>query len=286
MKIKQSKKERRKEKHFSLLYLLCGVLLVIINLLSIKYKSNYTSSTIFLSFLVLLSFNCFLVYYKLLNKFYFYFSSILIFFMLFLTGTLVFNDIQHAHYKHLEILLGVNKITFIKGGIPEKDVITFLNNVNPKYTKGINEILILPSPLFSFSVQESNITNETIFSGEADGRYDSDTKNIIFVANDDFKDSFYHEVGHYIYMTVLTDADREEWINLFNISIEDYIDVNHTMQIYNLPRDKVTYLFYQQINSSLNENFADGFASITLNESSLKEGNKKEYIKKIIRRIQ
>ena len=186
--------------------------------------------------------------------------------MVYSSGHNVYDDF--FKYNNIEHKLGINKLTFIDSTNKTKEIINFLNTVPPEYTQGLNEIVFISHPLFSFS---ASYNGEELFSGEASGQYINETKDLVITANEDFKDTFYHEVGHYIYIYKFTDEDRKKWEELINISI-DYDEFDKVKNEYSLESDKISSIITQleaQREHMINEAFAISFSESILNESKL-----------------
>lgn len=190
------------------------------------------------------------------------------------------NFYSYLNHHSLEKKLGINNLILTEG-INEKEIINFLRTVNPKYTEGINKIIVISDPLFSFSVVNSD--GEELYHGEASGQFLQKERSIIFTYNKEFRDNFYHEIGHYIHLVLFTGREREEWENLVNLSI-DYNKFEHFRTINNLNDQefpKLDEYVETSYDHQIEEAFATYFALSMLNESGIPYQEVKDYFKNL-----
>ena len=198
---------------------------------------------------------------------------------LFLT-VLIFSAVTLYHKidKYLlEEKLGINSLIFADG-TNEQEVRKFLKTIDPTYTQGLNYIVVIPNPIFSFLV---NRGNKELYRGEAHGRFLKEERSIIFSDNGDFKDTFYHEVGHYIDLILFTNEQRKEWKNLMDLSI-DYEKLSQFKLENNLSQQEAYKLDeYVKANyeHDLGEAFAIYFSLYVINESKIPHPEIRDYFR-------
>lgn len=190
------------------------------------------------------------------------------------------NLYHYLEYHSLEKKLGINKLIFVDDSYNE-EILNFLNTVDPKYTQGMEEITVIPSPLFSFSVSAGD---EELYRGEATGQYLQEEDSIIFTNNYDFENSFYHELGHRIHLHLFTDSDRKKWEYIMNFSIDqerlkEYKSENNLNQTQSEELDERVKADY---NHQIAEAFAIYFAASLTNESKIPHQEIRNYFNELI----
>lgn len=218
--------------------------------------------------------------YKITSRFFFFLNLILFLIPTSFSASVVYDDF--IKYNTIEKHLGINKLVFYND-IDDQDVIKFLFTVDPKYTTGLNEIIIMPSPIFEFSL---SLNGEELQRGEASGQFKKETKDIIFEYNSDFKNTFYHEIGHYIHLVRFTNEERNEWESILNISV----DYEQFEQLSELSQDKNVInklLEYAESKKEyiIRESFAIYFASAVLNKSEVPE-EFQNYFEKVLQEVE
>lgn len=280
--LKPTKKQKKNVAIFTILFFIVGFLLMLlIRHILMKNPTTSNSELFDLSFfLISLSLCILLIFtykYDVISKPFSFLYIGLFLLVIFFSGYEVYTDFIKYHF--IEKKLGINNLKFIEN-TNNKEIINFLDTVTPEYTNGLNEISFIPYPLFSFSVSQNG---EELYSGEANGQYINETHDLIITTNKDFRDTFYHEVGHYIYIFKFTEEDRKEWENLINLSI-DYNHINNIKNEYDLDSEEINSLLAQleiRREHEINEEFAVYFSVSILNESKLPNDSIKKYFNQL-----
>ena len=279
---KLTKKQKKNVTFFTLAFFVMGFLFILL----IRYflMNNSTTSNLELLnlslFLVALSFCIFIMCaykYGIIFRPISFLGIGMLLLVVFPSGYDVYTDF--IKYNLIEKKLGINNLKFMEN-TNNKEVLNFLNTVTPEYTNGLNDILFISHPIFSFSVSHNG---DELYSGEASGQYINETQDLIIAINNDFRDTFYHEIGHYIYMYKFTEEDRKEWEDLINISI-DYTQIDRVTNEYALDSEEISSLLLQLEISrehKINEAFAVYFSASILNESDIQNEAIKDYFNQL-----